>query len=387
MRRKIMDSHSTNALFVRGHTQDRNPSKPSRGRPKSTGRHKSPGISFRKCWKCGKTEHYKKYCKSKKVAKPKGSDSTSSTEVKTSTKEGGNVYLASIGTHAYHDVWLINSGASYHTTRHREWFSEYEKYDGGDVFLQDDSTAKIMGRGRVKLFIKYGRIRTLLGVLHIPKLVKSLIFVRKLDDVGVDKIFGKNTCKMVRGEMVLMRRVLCGTLYNLLGSTYTNGCNSSVVPEKRNEGDKTNIVPERKTMLWHQRLGHIGEKGLRTLHSKGMVEGMSNCTLYFYFYEHCVYGKHNRLGFPYGATRAKEILDLIHSDVFGPVLIPSLGKYVYYVSFIDDFSRNRWIYFLRNKYKVFDKFKEFKALVENQTEKKIKVLRTDNGGEFCRSVV
>jgi hypothetical protein len=55
---------------------------------------------------------------------------------------------------------------------------------------------------------------------------------------------------------------------------------------------------------------------------------------------------------------------------------------VYYVSFIDEFSRNTWIYFLRNKSKVFDRFKEFKALVENQTEKRIKVLRMDNGGGF-----
>jgi transposase InsO family protein len=69
--------------------------------------------------------------------------------------------------------------------------------------------------------------------------------------------------------------------------------------------------------------------------------------------------------------------------VFGPILVPSLGKYMYYVSFIDDFSRNTWIYFLRKKSEVFDKFKEFKALVENQIEKKIKVLRTDNGREFC----
>ena len=61
---------------------------------------------------------------------------------------------------------------------------------------------------------------------------------------------------------------------------------------------------------------------------------------------------------------------------------PSLGKSVYYVSLIDDFSRNTWIYFLRKKSQVFDKFKEFKSLVENQTEKKIKVLRTGNGGEF-----
>jgi hypothetical protein len=152
---------------------------------------------LRKCWKCGKIGHYKKDCKSKKVDKPKGSDSTSSTEDKTSTEEGGDVYLASTGTHADHDVWLIDSGASYHMTPHREWFSEYEKYDGGDVFLGYDSTTKIMGRGRVKLLLKDGRIRTLPGVLHIPKLARSLISVSKLDDAGVDTVFGKGTCKMV----------------------------------------------------------------------------------------------------------------------------------------------------------------------------------------------
>jgi hypothetical protein len=58
---------------------------------------------------------------------------------------------------------------------------------------------------------------------------------------------------------------------------------------------------------------------------------------------------------------------------------------VYYVSFIYDFLRNTWIYFLRKKYEFFDSFKEFKALVENQTDKIIKLLRTDNGGEFYRN--
>jgi hypothetical protein len=125
---------------------------------------------------------------------------------------------------------------------HREWFSEYEKYDGGDVFLGDDSTTKILGCGRVKLLLNDGRIRTLPRVLHIPKLARSLISVSKLGDAGVKTVFEKRTCKMVRGEMVLMRGVHYGNLYKLLGSTYTNGCNSSVVLEKTNEGDKTNVV-------------------------------------------------------------------------------------------------------------------------------------------------
>jgi hypothetical protein len=67
--------------------------------------------------------------------------------------------------------------------------------------------------------------------------------------------------------------------------------------------------------------------------------------------------------------------------VFGSVPVPSLGKSLYCVSFIDYFSRNTWIYFLRKKSEVFDKFKEFKALVENQIDNKIKVFRTENGVE------
>ena len=90
-----------------------------------------------------------------------------------------------------------------------------------------------------------------------------------------------------------------------------------------------------------------------------MVEGMSNCSLDFDFCEHYLYGKQNRVRYPSGATRAEGILQLVHSDVFGPVSVPSLGKYVYYVSFIDDFSRKTWIYFLRKKSEVFGRFKEF----------------------------
>jgi hypothetical protein len=217
MRQKSMDSHSTYALFVRGRTQDRNPSKPSGWRSKSTGKSKSLGKSLRKCWKCGKTRHYKKYCMSKKVEKPKGYDSTSSTEAKTSTEEGGDVYLASTSTHADRDVWLIDSGASYHMTPHREWLSEYEKYDGGDVFLGDDSTTKILGRGRVKLLLKDGRIRTLPGVLHIPKLSRTLISVSKMDDAGVDTVFRKNTCNMVQGEFGVELCTSCWEVLILMG--------------------------------------------------------------------------------------------------------------------------------------------------------------------------
>eukprot|EP00253_Pinus_taeda_P034563 PITA_34563 len=258
------------------------------------------------CWKCGKEGHFRRECKSKAPDEGKGSDDAPSVEAKTTSDEGGYVYLASSSTHVDHEAWLIDS--------------------------------------------------------------------------GVKTVFEKDTCKMVRGALVLMRGVRIGTLYKLQGSTVVDGCNSSMVPES---GEEDLVVSGEKTMLWHQRLGHIGEKGLRILHGKGMVEGMSNSSLDFDFYENCVYGKHNYVSFPSGGKRAKQILELVHSDVFGPVKVPSLSKSVYYVSFIDDFSRNTWMCFLKKKSEVFDKFKEFKALVENQIEKKLKVLRKDNGGEFC----
>lgn len=140
-----------------------------------------------------------------------------------------------------------------------------------------------------------------------------------------------------------------------------------MVPES---GAKNIVVSREKTMLWHQRLGHIGEKGLQILHGKGMVDGMSNSSLDFDFYENCVYGKQNRVSFPSSGKRAKQILELVHSDVFGPVKVPSLGKSVYYVSFIDEFSRNTWIYFLKKKSEVFDRFKEFKALVKTRQRRR-----------------
>jgi hypothetical protein len=57
----------------------------------------------------------------------------------------------------------------------------------------------------------------------------------------------------------------------------------------------------------------------------------------------------------------------------------SINGYVYYVSFIDDYSCKTWVYILKSKYEVFSKFKEFKALIENLYERKIKILRSDNG--------
>jgi hypothetical protein len=115
MRQKNMEGQRTNALFSRGRSQERNRSKFSSGRSKSKGRSKSPGKSVKVCWRCGKEGHYKKQCRSK-VEKKKGSEESPSIEEKTSKEEGGDVYLDSSSTHADHEAWLVDSGASFHMT-------------------------------------------------------------------------------------------------------------------------------------------------------------------------------------------------------------------------------------------------------------------------------
>jgi hypothetical protein len=109
-------------------------------------------------------------------------------------------------------------------------------------------------------------------------------------------------------------------------------CRIYVVSKGGNEEDITPTMFGGNTMLWHQILGHIEEKGLQSLHGKGMYEGMFYYTLYFDFYEQCIYGKQNRVRISSGATREKGILELIYNDVFRPMHVPSLSKYVHYVS-------------------------------------------------------
>jgi transposase InsO family protein len=77
-------------------------------------------------------------------------------------------------------------------------------------------------------------------------------------------------------------------------------------------------------------------------------------------------------------------LQLVHSDICGPLETPSLSGVVYFITFIDDYSRKMWVYFLKHKSEAYVVFQEFKALVEKESGKCIKTLRTDNAGEYTK---
>ena len=88
-----------------------------------------------------------------------------------------------------------------------------------------------------------------------------------------------------------------------------------------------------------------------------------------------------KLSFVGHGKRAIELLVLVYADVCSPFNVPARGNFDYFITFIDDLSRYRYIYLMRQKFEVFEKFKKFRHEVEKQIEKSIKILRSDRGGE------
>ena len=136
----------------------------------------------------------------------------------------------------------------------------------------------------------------------------------------------------------------------------------------------------KSSYLWHYHLGHISERRMTELHKCGSLgsfdyESFDTC-------ESCLLGKLTRLPFKGKGERANGLLDLIHTDVCGPMSVHATGGFVYFITFIDDYSRYGYLYLMRYKSEAFEKFKEFINEVEKQHGRSIKSLRSDRGGEY-----
>ncbi|KAL4282228.1 hypothetical protein GQ457_03G017580 [Hibiscus cannabinus] len=141
---------------------------------------------------------------------------------------------------------------------------------------------------------------------------------------------------------------------------------------------KDDVIP-----LWHRRMGHFNLRTLKYMQSNDFVTDLPMLNIYDDKCDSCQLGKSHRLPFSLdGVKRANMKLELVHSDLFGPMKTSSMNGSKYFVLFIDDLTRMCWVYFLKSKLNVLSTFKEFKIFAENQSDCKLKVLRTDNGGEY-----
>jgi transposase InsO family protein len=206
-------------------------------------------------------------------------------------------------------------------------------------------------------------------VLYVPSLTKNLLSISTLEKKGFKVAFIDGEVLMWAKGKAMEEAIVIGKeeggLYKLKGHS---------------EAAMTHSI-ENPCELWHRRSAHIKYKALPYV-SKAVTglpelkvdhEGVCNG---------CAQGKNIKNPFPKRNCKTEGVLELIHSDVCGPMPSSSISGYVYYVSFIDDYSRKTWVYFLKSKDEVFSKFKEFKALIENLSKRKIKILRSDNGGEY-----
>jgi hypothetical protein len=280
------------------------------------------------------------------------------------------------------DMWIIDSGASRHMTGDQARLSNLnEKKTSYKVELGDKTTYPVEEFGQASIKMKTGNYVHLSNVLYVPGLEKNLVSISCLEDKGnriafMDgKVLSWHKDSNIENARVIGSRE--GNLYRLLEQNEEALVHNEINPNE----------------LWHRRYAHINYQALPFL--KRMVEGIPELqSTHEGICKGCALGKNIKKPFPSSNNRSKEILDLIHSDVCDPMPIKSLGGSSYYAIFIDDYSRKTWLYLLKTKDKVFSKFQEFKAEIENLANKKIKMLRTDNGGEytskefvaFCKSV-
>ena len=126
------------------------------------------------------------------------------------------------------------------------------------------------------------------------------------------------------------------------------------------------------TYLWHCRLGHIGVKRMKKLHSDGLLESLDYES--FGACEPCLMGKMTKTLFSGTMEQANDLLETIHTEVCGPMRVEARGGYHYFLTFTDDLSRYRYIYLMKHKSETFEKFKEFHNEAENHRDKNIKFL-------------
>ena len=321
-----------------------------------------------KCFNCGKQGHMKKDCRSLRNSNPQGNVA--------STSEDGNALcceaaVANEGRTRFADVWLFDTGATFHMTARREWFHQYKPISGGgSVYSCNDEKLKIIGIGSIMVKVHDGTVRTIRDVRHVEGLKKNLLSLGQFDNLGCKVEIQNKILKIIKGALVLMKgEMVAANLYQLKGE----------IVEEAEAFVASHSPSHRVAVTWHQKLGHMSEQGMKILVERKLIPGLTKVSLPFC--EHCVISKQHRLKFKTSNSRSVSVLELVHSDVWqAPVL--SLGGAKYFVSFIDDYSRRCWVYPIKKKSDVFEVFKVYKARVELDSGKKIKCLRTDNGGEY-----
>ncbi|KAJ9547279.1 hypothetical protein OSB04_019822 [Centaurea solstitialis] len=276
------------------------------------------------------------------------------------------------------NVWHVDSGCSRHMTGIMSLLENFKKFNGGHVAFGDNPKGgKVSGKGKISK-----GIMTFEDVYYVEQLKYNLLSVSQVCDKKHSILFNDEECmilspefKIVDENMILLRAPRKDNVYCLDLEDVSSKSSLNCLLSKASLSESS---------LWHRRMCHMNFKNMNNLVKGNLVRGLP--AKEFSCDDHCVSclkGKQHK-----STHKSKEVntisapLQLLHMDLFEPTNVMSIGKKSYCLVIVDDYSRFTWVFFLRTKDETSGLIKPFVIRVENKTNLKVKVIRSDNGTEF-----
>lgn len=335
------------------------------------------------CYFCKHEGHFKHDCPKYKswLAKKNSKGVNNAANLAECSSQDDIQYLFSTSEINYGE-WIIDSGATCHISGQKDLFEELDENFKEKVFVANGQQVSAQGKGvlTVQLLNKFGKCITvkISDVLYIPEVKGNLISVRRLTQLGFNVYFDKDFCEITKDQKQVAIGDLKSNLYKLRAS-------NRICQIQSDESQGC-------IHIWHSILGHRDIEVVKKLESGNLVDGIHfekcsekcknklNCEI-------CLQGKMSRLKFPQKSlNRSQHVMDLVHSDVCGPMQTSTSAGKRYMVTFIDDYSRYSVIYLIKEKNEVFDKFKEYVEMCKTMFHIKPKVIRSDRGGEYMGKI-
>ncbi|WVZ24270.1 hypothetical protein V8G54_002814 [Vigna mungo] len=328
------------------------------------------------CFNCHKYGHFASECFPKKSKEKKSKEKEAHVVEEDSDTETTLTLMVMTSTECVRPLnknRYLDSGCSNHMTCNKGWLVNINHTKKSKVKFADDSTLKVEGVGDVVINRRNGSQVVISNVLYVPDMKCNLLSIGQLVEKGFTVIMGnQNRVELYdsKSRLVLISKISENITFQVC---FDGAKNVQCLSAVKNE----------ENWKWHLRFGHLNFRDLERLEEKAMVTSMPPISLPIDACKSCLAGKQPRKAFQSKIEmRSKGCLEIVHSDICGPLDVPSLGGNKYFIVFIDEFSRMSWVYVIRMKGETLEVFKKYIANVERESNKTLKVLRTDDGGEF-----